>query len=147
MKLKLTINQQTFEVEVMDVNARPVKAVVDGETFEVWPEESAMSLQAPAEPAVMTSAPSSPAPTMTAPVASNPNVDRSKAVLAPLPGLIIEVMVKEGDKVEKGTELCTLEAMKMKNAIRAQRSATVAKVFVAVGNTVKKDAPLFEYTD
>jgi glutaconyl-CoA/methylmalonyl-CoA decarboxylase subunit gamma len=145
MKLKVKINDQSFDVEVMDVNARPVKAVVDGEVFQVWPEESTSSIQGPCDPPVGAFTPSTPVPSTPAPVSVN--VDRSKAILAPLPGVIIEVRVNEGETVEKGTELCLLEAMKMKNAIRSQRGGTIAKVFVNVGQTVRKDAPLFEFTD
>ena len=40
MKMKITIQDKTFDVEVNDIHTRPIRANVDGEIFEVWPEET-----------------------------------------------------------------------------------------------------------
>ena len=66
---------------------------------------------------------------------------------APIPGTIVAVLVKAGESVKTGQELCTLEAMKMKNAIRANRDGTVANVLVANGDSVKYGQPLVEFTE
>ena len=69
----------------------------------------------------------------------NPN-----AFLSPMPGSIIEVMVKPGDVVNQNDVVLILEAMKMENEISAPKSGRIKSVFVSVGQTVSADAPLFE---
>jgi biotin carboxyl carrier protein len=54
----------------------------------------------------------------------------ASALRAPMPGLILDVCVKPGDKVIRGQHMMSLEAMKMKNSIRSPRDATIASVAV-----------------
>ena len=131
MKIQVKIDEQVFEVEIEDVHARPVIAVVDGEHFEVWPEEAAAEA-ARSMPVVRGSAP------VMAPVTAAPAVSAGNALIvkSPLPGVIISIDVKAGDVVKHGQALCTLEAMKMKNAIRSTREGTIAEVHVANGDQV-----------
>jgi biotin carboxyl carrier protein len=68
-------------------------------------------------------------------------------VTAPIPGVIISIAVKEGDIVKFGDEICVLEAMKMKNAIRANRAGKVAAICVTIGDQVRHGQTLIEYTD
>jgi pyruvate carboxylase subunit B len=63
-------------------------------------------------------------------------------ITAPLPGKILSVAVKTGDRVRKGDELCVIEAMKMGNSIRAQRDGVVAEVLVAASQSVAFGASL-----
>jgi len=63
-------------------------------------------------------------------------------VSAPMPGLVVRVLVPEGERVEAGARLVVLEAMKMENALRAPRAGTVARVHVREGVAVEKGAPL-----
>jgi len=139
MKLNIKIDDQRFVVEVGDLNSRPVRVQVDGETFEVWPEEAASPL-APARPAPQALTGSAP----TIPVGA---ANQVKSVLAPIPGVIVSVGVKVGDRVAFGLELCVLEAMKMKNQIRANRAGTVAAVHITAGDSVKHSQVLIEYSD
>lgn len=60
-----------------------------------------------------------------------------KKVPSTMEGTILDVLVKEGDKVERGTELLVLEAMKMQNQVLCPVSGTVAEILVKVGETVK----------
>ena len=60
----------------------------------------------------------------------------NKTITAPLPGSILELKVKVGDKVEKGTILLILEAMKMENEIRAPFEATISEIRVKQGESV-----------
>lgn len=140
MKIKVTIADQTFEVEVGDLQARPILATIDGETFEVLPETAA----AAAAPV----ASARPAP-VAAPAASRAPAagGGGKQVVAPIPGVIISITVKPGDEVKVGQELLILEAMKMKNAIRANRAGKVATILVAAGDQVRHSQPLIEFTD
>ena len=58
---------------------------------------------------------------------------------APMPGLVVNIPVKEGDLVKKGDTLVILEAMKMENALKATVDATVKKVAVTKGKVVDKN--------
>ena len=57
-------------------------------------------------------------------------------IVAPMPGKVVRLLVKEGDKVEAGQGLLVVEAMKMQNEIRSPKSGTVERVLVAEGQAV-----------
>jgi len=148
MKITVKVDNQTYEVEVGDIHDRPVMAVVDGEAFEVWPEEVLISHPSTHSHAVPLQAAAQPAPKAPAPAAApTAGVDNAKAVRAPIPGVIISVAVKAGDVVKHGQELCILEAMKMKNVIRASRAGTIGVVHTTAQQHVKHHDVLMEYTD
>ena len=65
-------------------------------------------------------------------------------LIAPMPGLIVRVNVKAGDKVAQGQGLVVMEAMKMENELRAQAAGTVKNVTVTPGTAVEKGAVLIE---
>jgi acetyl-CoA/propionyl-CoA carboxylase, biotin carboxylase, biotin carboxyl carrier protein len=64
------------------------------------------------------------------------------AVLAPMQGTILEVLVEEGQEVETDEAVCLLEAMKMESEIRTQRAGKIKEVLVEAGNTVRSGEPL-----
>jgi len=152
---RVQIEGQVFEVEVDDVEARPIVATVDGERFEVWPEAGEVSSGAPAarpapsKPEVTGAQGSAPASGPTPRSAPSPTLpaggDRALVVRAPIPGVIVAISAKPGAKVEIGDELCVLEAMKMRNAIRATRAGQIAAVHVTVGQHVKHQELLVEF--
>ena len=63
-------------------------------------------------------------------------------VRAPIPGLVVKVLVQDGDEIIEDQPLIILEAMKMENEIRAVRSGVVRKVEVSAGKSVEQDAVL-----
>ena len=65
-------------------------------------------------------------------------------IKAPMPGKVPEIIVKEGDTVNKGDSLIVLEAMKMENIIKAPGTAVVKKVHATKGNAVEKNQVLIE---
>ncbi len=65
-------------------------------------------------------------------------------IKAPMPGLVLSLLVKEGDTVAKGDGLLILEAMKMENLIKAQSDGKVKKIHVEKGAKVEKNQPLIE---
>ncbi len=71
--------------------------------------------------------------------------DDPSKVLSFIPGTITKIYVKIGDKVEPGTELMVLEAMKMKNTVFAEVSGLVTKVNLNVGEQVPKGKVIFEF--
>ncbi|MWV29270.1 acetyl-CoA carboxylase biotin carboxylase subunit [Aurantiacibacter rhizosphaerae] len=70
--------------------------------------------------------------------------DTSKMLLCPMPGLLVKLHVAEGDAVEAGQPLATVEAMKMENILRAEKSGTVATINFAEGDTLVVDAVILE---
>ena len=70
---------------------------------------------------------------------------RAHTVKAVMPGIVRDVCVENGASVEQGQPLVILEAMKMQNEIRADRSGTVETVHVAVGDTVEKGQKLVDF--
>jgi len=66
-------------------------------------------------------------------------------LLCPMPGIVIAIPVKEGQKVEAGETLATVEAMKMENVLRAERDVTIKKVCSAPGEIVAFDQVLMEF--
>jgi biotin carboxyl carrier protein len=140
MKMKIKIQDKTFNVEVGDIHARPIQANVDGEIIEVWPEEDAHPAAA-ALPSTTQLTAAAPAPSSAPPAAS------STTITAPIPGVITEIKVNEGDNVAYGQELCVLEAMKMKNSIRANHDGIIAKIFITTGDQVQQGKALMEFED
>jgi biotin carboxyl carrier protein len=63
---------------------------------------------------------------------------------APMPGLVVDIPVKEGDVVKKGDTLVILEAMKMENALKAVGDAVVKKINVKKGQAVDKNTLLVQ---
>jgi propionyl-CoA carboxylase alpha chain len=72
--------------------------------------------------------------------------DSSKALRCPMPGLVRAIHVSEGDEVQPGQPLCTVEAMKMENILRAERQATVKAIKASEGDSLAVDAVIMEFT-
>ncbi|MDD1498102.1 acetyl/propionyl/methylcrotonyl-CoA carboxylase subunit alpha [Agrobacterium sp. CNPSo 3708] len=71
--------------------------------------------------------------------------DTSKMLLCPMPGVITSISVAEGDEVEGGQALATVEAMKMENILRAERKGRVAKVSVKAGDSLAVDEVILQF--
>ena len=71
--------------------------------------------------------------------------DLSRFLLSPMPGLLVHMAVREGDKIRAGQELAVVEAMKMENSLRATEDVVVAKVLVDQGESVVVDQPVLEF--
>ncbi|MGN0688629.1 MAG: biotin/lipoyl-containing protein [Oscillospiraceae bacterium] len=105
---------------------------VNGTAYDVTVEESD-GTAAPAPAAAPKAAPAKKA-------APAPAASGSAAVTAPMPGTIVDVKVKAGDKVANGTVVAILEAMKMENDIVCDKDGVVASVNVAKGDSVETGA-------
>jgi len=70
--------------------------------------------------------------------------DLSKFLICPMPGLLVSLNVKEGDKVEAGQPLAVVEAMKMENILRAEKSATITKINAKPGESLPVDYIILE---
>ncbi len=71
--------------------------------------------------------------------------DTSKMLLCPMPGLVVQIHVKVGDRVEDGQALCMVEAMKMENVLRAERGATVSAIHAMAGDSLGVDEIIMEF--
>ncbi len=71
--------------------------------------------------------------------------DTSKMLLCPMPGLIVKVDVAVGDEVQEGQALCTVEAMKMENILRAEKRAIVTKINAGPGDSLAVDDVIMEF--
>ena len=72
-------------------------------------------------------------------------VDTSNLLLCPMPGLIVKVDVSEGDEVQEGQALCTVEAMKMENILRAEKKGTIKKINAVAGDSMGVDDVIMEF--
>jgi biotin carboxyl carrier protein len=136
MKYTVRIAGSTYEVEIEDIDARPVIAHVDGDRFEVHPEDQT-KLDA------LNVANDFRLKDMSKPAAS-PSGDINQ-LIAPLPGTIVDIFVKNEEDVEAGHVVLIIEAMKMKNSIRSTRSGKIAEVLVTVGQTVAHKQALVRF--
>lgn len=143
---RVTVAGRTYDVEVVDPKARPVCAIVEGQTFEVsvGSDSGAPPVQQAAEQTVpaASSGVSAPSGPPVRPVSAASQRDKGGAVVAPLPGTIVSVSVVEGEAVQHGQELCILEAMKMNNPIRATQAGIVKEILVGAGEQVQHGMPL-----
>lgn len=136
MEFKYTINGKKYEVAVGTIDNDNVEVTVNGETYNV-------ELEPKPQP--------KPRPVVKAPEAKvaqktdsdGPNLQ--DALKAPLPGTIIDVLIKEGDEVKENQPLVILEAMKMNNNLVAERDGKVSKVFVEAGEAVMENTPLVAF--
>ena len=71
--------------------------------------------------------------------------DTSKLLLCPMPGLVVKLNVEEGEVVEEGQALCTIEAMKMENILKAEKKGTVSKINASAGDSLAVDEIIMEF--
>lgn len=71
--------------------------------------------------------------------------DTSKLLLCPMPGLVVKMNVSEGEEVQEGQALCTIEAMKMENILRAEKKSVVTKINAGPGDSLSVDEVIMEF--
>ncbi|WP_138423607.1 acetyl-CoA carboxylase biotin carboxylase subunit [Maritimibacter alexandrii] len=71
--------------------------------------------------------------------------DTSKMLLCPMPGLVVKIDVEEGQEVQEGQALCTIEAMKMENILRAEKKSVVTKINAGPGDSLAVDEVIMEF--
>ena len=138
---KLKINGNDYAVTVNEVDGSVAEVEVNGTPFKVEFEKPIKKAAAPvAKPAAKSAAPAAAAAPVAKPAA--PAGGAGTTVSSPLPGVILDVCVKEGDAVKRGQTVMVLEAMKMENAIEATADGTVTAIKVGKGDSVLEGAPL-----
>lgn len=126
-KVHLLHNNKSFAIELLenDFVARKYRIKVNGNTY-------AVDIETPLDQLIKEMG------------LSLGNASVEDEINAPMPGIILEVNVSEGDEVKKGDFLCVLEAMKMENTLTAPRDGIVKSVNIAKGETVDKGKLLIE---
>ena len=156
MNLKVKLDDQVYDVEVGNPHERPIQVLVNGQSFEVWPEMAITQAVTP-KPATTASEKSNegagklPA-SETSVVAHSGSTTPSSvasmmAVRAPIPGVITSIAVHAGSEVTVGQELCKLEAMKMNNSIRANHTGIINAIHVSIGQHVKHNDTLMDFVE
>lgn len=164
-KLEYLINGKPFVVEVLSFDGRRGEVRVNNIAYSVEvpqgpfagaPVHAAPSPAtpppAPAQPRrpAPAKAPEPPPPSAPAPVAHKPapapaaRPASDNLIVAPMPGIILSIAVKEGEEVDAGDALLVLEAMKMENEIHAHRAGKIKKIHVSEGAEVRAGSELIE---
>jgi len=133
---KFTISGNIYEVEILEMEGDIVKLEVNGTPYLVEIHKEVKPVKTPR---------------LVRPVLREPQktIDKKEggpklAVKAPLPGIIMQVLINRGDKVTKGQKLLMMEAMKMENEIKAEIDGEITSVKVSQGQSVLQDEVLIE---
>ena len=145
---KFKINGNEYNVDINSVEGNIANVTVNGANYEV---EMDTPVSAPVAAAAVKDSSASPQNDNqksandnqgAAPAPATKPAGAGKAVTSPLPGVIIEVSVKEGQAVKAGQKVAVIEAMKMENEIQASADGTVTAVLVNKGDSVLEGAEI-----
>ncbi len=137
---KFKINGKDYDVTIGEAEGKMLQVNVNGADYQVELENAPAS--APAAPAPATAAPAAATPAPAAPAAPKAPAGAGEKVNSPLPGVIVEVSVKEGQAVKSGQKVAVLEAMKMENEISAPKDGTITAIHVNKGDSILEGAPI-----
>ena len=139
--LRIKVEDNWYVVEVGELTHSPVQVTVEGETFLV--EIEGLPTTPPARPRRgRTQTPGIMVPPP--PTRSSAGVGPENVITSPLSGRVISILVRPGDQVTTGQEVCVVEAMKMEQSIRTIRDGVVKEVLVQPMDTVRTNDPLIE---
>ena len=138
---KYKINGNLYNVVIGDIEDNIAHVEVNGTHYTVEMEKKPKAAPAP-KPVVRPAAKPAAAPAAAAPVAKPAAGGGKSGVKSPLPGVILDIKVKEGDEVKKGQTVIILEAMKMENSINADKDGKVTAINVSKGESVLEGTDL-----
>ncbi|MDR1022974.1 MAG: acetyl-CoA carboxylase biotin carboxyl carrier protein subunit [Prevotellaceae bacterium] len=136
---KLKINGNDYKVVVKDVEGSTAEVEVNGTHYHVEVERPTAQVSKTPKLVQVATVPSSDSHQATAKTAAP---GAASAVKSPLPGVILDVYVKEGETVAVGQKLLLLEAMKMENSVEADHAGKVTAVKVSKGDSILEGAVL-----
>jgi biotin carboxyl carrier protein len=152
----IKVNGREMVVDVDERGADRFEVDLDGRRFQVSVTSDVDLNEASITPAIEASAPDAPAAASResapvreklAPIPARPGppaASSTSLITAPMPGVIVSIDVAEGAQVTRGQSLVSLEAMKMRNAIRSPRDGVVVAVHVQNGQSVAHGEPLVD---
>ena len=134
-KFKFTINGNQYETEVLSVEDNIAEIEVNGTLYKVEVDKTMKSTKTPklVRQVAIPSTDSHPSVAKTSSPAGPKGVGSIKS---PLPGVVLEMFVREGDMVKMGQKLLMLEAMKMENNIEADKAGKVVSILKHKGDSV-----------
>ena len=143
---KFKINGKDYKVAIGEANGKNLTVNVNGADYQVELDKEPVAAVA-GTPAVASAAPASVMPgpdraSQKTPDQVGGDVKAGEKVNSPLPGVIVEVSVKEGQAVKAGQKVAVLEAMKMENEIPAPKDGTITAIHVQKGDSVLEGAPV-----
>lgn len=156
-RYQIQVNGQSYAVEIEDPNASPATVIVNGQTFQVSLSETGTAssstrgrtgqveleeVYVPTVTSTFVDVEEPAAPEQAATAAPAPGAGTTR-VTAPMPGKILDIVVKPGARVKHGDTMCSLEAMKMKSPIRAPADGTVVQILISEGQNVNFGDSLF----
>ncbi len=136
---KFTIGGSNYEVDIISFEENIIQMEVNGTPYSV---EMDRSVKTSKTPVLIRS--SVPQPTRSESKIKKNISTSATPVKSPLPGVILVVMVKEGDEVKVGQKLLSMEAMKMENHVLAEKEGKVTVIKVKTGDTVLQNDTLLE---
>jgi biotin carboxyl carrier protein len=139
-KFKFTIQGNSYEVEILGFEENIAKVEVNGTLYDV---EVHRELKTTKTPTLVRAEAPQPKGKETR-IPKTPGKTANVAIKAPLPGTVIQVLVKVGDTVSMGQKLLTMEAMKMENNVTSEKDGTIRAVNVKPGDTVLQNDVLME---
>lgn len=134
-KYKFTINGNQYETEILSIDDNIAEIEINGTLYKVEVDKEIKPTKTPklVRPAAVPSTDSHPSVAKT----SSPAAPKGGgSIKSPLPGVILDVFVKEGDVVKMGQKLLLLEAMKMENNIEADKAGKVVSILKQRGDSV-----------
>ncbi len=148
-KYELKVGNNEYVVEVKSLTADDALVAINGEEIRVELKSFGLVGQ-PQVVQPVAAASAAPAPQRVVPSAPQPTTPITQAagggetVNSPLPGLIMDIHVSEGQTVKAGQTLMVMEAMKMENQVQAPHDGTVTRIRVKKGDSVAEGDPLVE---
>ncbi|MEW5909954.1 MAG: biotin/lipoyl-containing protein [Thermodesulfobacteriota bacterium] len=144
MRYDLTIGEQQFSVEIVEIRGKTAHVFVDGRPFEIQmgglPDSEERTGSAFSRNALQKIESSPSPPGFSSPHPARPSfhagLTGETIISAPIPGLILEIKVKPGDPVNAGQVVATMEAMKMENALSSPVAGKVKEIKVEKGSQV-----------
>ena len=139
---RVKIGERWYTLQLGDLTSSPVEVTVEGETFYVELE----GLAPPPPPPPRRGRPSTKEGIAAAPPHnhSGPTPTSGAVLRSPMPGRVISIMVRPGDRVSAGDEVCVVEAMKMEQSIQATQDGVVKTVHVQLMDSVNANDALIE---
>lgn len=132
---KFTINGNVYDAEINSIEDNIAEVSINGVTYSVEIDRKIQTVKTPklVRTIAVPSTDSHPSMTKTA----SPSAPKGTGnIKSPLPGVILDIFVREGDSVKIGQKLLMLEAMKMENNINADKEGHVSSIKVSKGDSV-----------
>ena len=141
-KYKFSINGSRFDVNIKSLSSNTAVVNCNGQDYEVDILETEEEKTSPK--LITTEEKRTVSQVIPSPVQSNKITAGSKSIKAPIPGIIIKILVAKGDEVKNGDVVAVMEAMKMENDILAIRNGKIKSINVNEGDSVLEGGVIME---